>query len=66
MVENVGLAHIQATEDFDGIYRHYYLVRNIDDLYFPSFSLLAYQYFTNDPGILLHVNPPDEGGGGVL
>ncbi len=66
LVENVGLAHIQATEDFDGIYRHYYLVRNIDDLYFPSFSLLAYQYFTNDQGLLLQVHPQEEGGGGIL
>ncbi len=47
-----GLAHIGADEDFDGIFRHYPLVMNTDSLYFPSYSLLAYQYYTGDTPIL--------------
>ena len=50
---NVGLGHIQATEDADGIYRHYYLIGNVDDVYFQSFSLLTYQYFTGDQAKLI-------------
>ena len=38
-----GLSHIEATEDSDGIYRHYFMVGNVEDLYFPSFGLQAYQ-----------------------
>ena len=43
-----GLSHIEATEDSDGIYRHYFMIGNVDDLYFPSFSLQSYQYYTGD------------------
>jgi adenylate cyclase len=43
-----GLSHIEATEDSDGIYRHYFMIGNVDDLYFPSFGLQTYQYFTDD------------------
>ncbi len=42
------LAYIGSTEDPDGIFRHYPLVANFDTLYFPSFSLSAYQAFTGD------------------
>jgi len=43
-----GLGIIQTREDPDGIFRHYPLLANVEELYFPSFSLLAYQYYTND------------------
>lgn len=43
-----GLGIIQTREDPDGIFRHYPLLANVDELYFPSFSLLTYQYFTDD------------------
>jgi adenylate cyclase len=42
------LAHIQASSDPDGIFRHYSLVGNIDGLYLPSFALSAYQHYTGD------------------
>ncbi|MDC1173968.1 adenylate/guanylate cyclase domain-containing protein [Bacteriovoracaceae bacterium] len=45
---NAALAHIQASADRDGIFRHYPLVGNVDELYFPSFSLMTYQLFTGD------------------
>ncbi|HLE11675.1 MAG: hypothetical protein A2504_15745 [Bdellovibrionales bacterium RIFOXYD12_FULL_39_22] len=45
---DVGLGHIQANTDLDGIFRHYKLVANIDELYFPAFALLAYQYYSGD------------------
>jgi len=43
-----GLAHIESTSDSDGIYRHYQFVGNVDELYFPSFALQTYEFFTND------------------
>ena len=43
-----GIAHIHATEDPDGIFRHYSLLSNIDEIYFPSISLMSYEYFTKD------------------
>ncbi len=42
------LGHIQSLADADGIYRHYNVVANVEDLYFPSFALSAYQKFTGD------------------
>ena len=41
-----GLAHIEAQADVDGVFRHYPVVTNVGSLYFPSFSLLAYEKFT--------------------
>lgn len=41
-----GLAHIEAEADFDGVFRHYPAVANIGTLYFPSFSVLAYEKFS--------------------
>lgn len=43
-----GLAYIGAKDDADGIFRKYHLLTNIDGLYFPSFSLLAYQIMSGD------------------
>lgn len=42
------LAHIEARSDDDGVFRHYQLVANVNNIYLPSFSLLAYQHFTGD------------------
>lgn len=46
------LAHIEATEDYDGIFRHYKLVGNVETLYLPSFSLLTYQLYTDSKPVL--------------
>lgn len=46
------LAHIEASTDHDGVFRHYQLVANVDKIYVPSFSLLAYQHFTGDNFLL--------------
>ncbi len=43
-----GLSYIGAVEDPDGLFRHYQLIANIDTLYFPSYSLQAYEFFTDD------------------
>lgn len=45
---DVGLSHIEAEADADGVYRYYPLVTNIDSIYFPSFALQAYQFYTGD------------------
>ncbi len=42
------IAHIEATADNDGIFRHYPVVGNVDTLYFPSFALSSYEHFTGD------------------
>ncbi len=42
------LAHIEARHDQDGIFRHYQLVANVNKIYLPSFSLLAYQLYSED------------------
>jgi adenylate cyclase len=46
--QNPTLGHIQSLADADGIYRHYNIVANVEDLYFPSFALSIYQKFTGD------------------
>lgn len=46
------LGHIEADTDADGIFRHYPVLANVDTLYFPSFSLLAYQIYTGDNTVL--------------
>ena len=50
------LGHIQAVEDVDGIFRHYPVAANVDSLYFPSFALLIYQYFTGEQPTLELLN----------
>ncbi len=47
-----GISHIEAKTDPDGVFRHYPLVTNVDSFYFPSFALMAYQFFTNEKPIL--------------
>lgn len=45
---DVGISHIEAQADSDGVFRHYPLVTNIDSIYYPSFALQAYQFYTGD------------------
>jgi len=47
-----GLAHIESSSDSDGIYRHYQFIANVDELYFPSFGVMTYQYYTEDKPVL--------------
>lgn len=47
------LGHIQATADIDGIIRHYYMVSNVEDIYFPSFAVTIYEAFTGEKTKLL-------------
>ena len=44
----VGISHIEAEADSDGVFRHYPLITNIDSLYFPSFGLQTYQFYSGD------------------
>lgn len=43
-----GLAHIEASADADGVFRHYPVVANVSTMYFPGFATLAYEKFTGD------------------
>lgn len=49
---DTGIAHIEAEADADGVFRHYPLAANVGSIYFPSFSLQAYELFTGDRGVL--------------
>ena len=53
---DAGLAHILADADQDGVFRHYPTVANIDGIYYPSFGLLAYEYFSGDKPVLNIMN----------
>jgi adenylate cyclase len=50
-----GLAHISMEDDFDGIFRSYRIVANVDSLYFGSLGLSAYEAFTGE-SLKLEVN----------
>jgi adenylate cyclase len=49
---DVGISHIEAQADSDGVYRHYPLVANVDSIYLPSFALQAYQFYSLDKTIV--------------
>jgi adenylate cyclase len=49
---DVGISHIEAQADSDGVYRHYPLVANVDSIYLPSFALQAYQFYSLDKPIV--------------
>jgi adenylate cyclase len=49
---DIGISHIEANADSDGVFRHYPLVSNVDSIYFPSFALQTYQYFSGDKPIV--------------
>ncbi len=42
------LGHIQAVADVDGVFRHYQVVGNVEDIYFPSFGVSIFEAFTNE------------------
>ncbi len=41
------LGHIQMAADVDGVFRHYYMVSNVEDIYFPGFGVAIYEAYTN-------------------
>lgn len=49
---DVGISHIEAEADSDGVFRHYALVTNVDSIYYPSFALQAYEFYTGDRPVL--------------
>jgi adenylate cyclase len=46
------LGHIQGSSDLDGIYRHYLVAANVDELYLPSYAYQVYQSMTGDKPVL--------------
>jgi adenylate cyclase len=46
--QNTALSHIESYADNDGVFRHYPLVDNIDEINYPSLALQTYQYYTDD------------------
>lgn len=48
----VGLGNIQAREDPDGVFRHYQLVANVDNVYFGSLALNAYEAWSEKKNTL--------------
>lgn len=49
---DVGIAHIEAEADTDGVFRHYPVTANVGSIYLPSFALQAYEMFSGDRTIL--------------
>lgn len=49
---DTGISHIEAEADADGVFRHYPVTANVGSIYFPSFSLQAYELFTGDRGVV--------------
>lgn len=49
---DIGISHIEANADSDGVFRHYPLVSNVDSIYFPSFALQTYQFYTGDKPVV--------------
>jgi adenylate cyclase len=45
---DVGISHIEAEADADGVFRHYPVVANVGSIYLPSFALQAYEMFSGD------------------
>lgn len=42
------LGHIQMSADIDGVFRHYYMVSNVEDIYFPGFGVAIYEAYTGE------------------
>ena len=58
---SVGLGFIDTIPDYDGVFRKYSLVKNIDEtIYVPSMGLSAAIFF-NNPKVSLEVSSPHEG-----
>ncbi len=45
---DVGIAHIEAEADADGVFRHYPITANVGQIYLPSFALQAYEMYSGD------------------
>ncbi|MBC7427117.1 MAG: adenylate/guanylate cyclase domain-containing protein [Bacteriovorax sp.] len=45
---DVGIAHIEAEADADGVFRHYPITANVSSIYLPSFALQAYEMYSGD------------------
>ncbi len=54
---NPAIAHVQGSADVDGIFRHYPVVGHVDEFYFPSLALSAYQHFTHARPVLEMLGP---------
>lgn len=48
----LGIAHIEAEADADGVFRHYPVTANITSLYFPSFAMQSYELFSEDRPVI--------------
>jgi adenylate cyclase len=46
------LGYINMLEDSDGIFRHYQMVSNVENLYFPAIGLRAYEAYTGTQSTL--------------
>lgn len=46
------ISHIEAETDVDGVFRHYPVTANVGGLYFPSFSLQAYELYSGDRTVI--------------
>ena len=55
---DTGISHIEAQSDTDGVFRHYRLVANVDSIYYPSFALQTYQFYTGDK-VTLEIPSPE-------
>ena len=49
---DIGISHIEADADSDGVFRHYPLIANVDTTYLPSFALQSYEFLTGDKPLL--------------
>lgn len=49
---DVGIAHIEAEADADGVFRHYPVTANVGSIYLPSFSLQSYEMFSSDHTVI--------------
>ena len=47
-----GISHIEAEADADGVFRHYPVTANVSSLYFPSFAMQAYEFFSGDRSVI--------------
>ena len=47
-----GISHIEAEADADGVFRHYPVTANVSSLYFPSFAMQAYEFFSEDKPVI--------------
>ncbi len=56
--QSPALGHINSEQDSDGIFRHYPIVRQVDEFYFPSFGLQTYLSYTGE-SVTLEIHSED-------